>query len=69
MKVVTDHVISIMSIVSVQQEKEGERIEELLVDNITNTEDVRKEQVNTKETDETLQKRKKVINVQAKVVK
>ena len=69
MKVVTDHVISIMSIVSIQQEKEGERIEELLVDNITNTEDVRKEQVNTKETDETLQKRKKVINVQAKVVK
>lgn len=66
---VTDHVMSIMSIVSIQQEKEGERIGELPVDNITNTEDVRKEQVNTKETYETLQKRKKVINVQAKVVK
>ena len=66
---VTDHVMSIMSIVSIQQEKDGERIGELPVDNITNTEDVRKEQVNTKETDETLQKRKKVTNVQAKVVK
>ena len=56
-KVVADHVISIMSIVLIQKE------------NITKTEDVRKEQVNTKETEETLQKRKEVIKGQLKAPK
>ena len=59
-KVVADHVISIMSIVLIQRENEDERIGELPVDNITKTEGVRKEQANTKETQETLQKRKEV---------
>ena len=49
-----------MSIVLIQRENEDERIGELPVDNITKTEDVRKEQANTKETQETLQKRKEV---------
>ena len=65
-KVVADHVTSIISIVSIQKEKEDERMGKLPADNITNTEDVRKEQVNTKETDETLQKRKEVIKGQMK---
>ena len=68
-KVVADHVISIMSIVLIQRENEDERIGEPPVDNITKTEDVRKEQVNTKQTEETLQKRKEVIKGQLKVPK
>ena len=68
-KVVADYVISIMSIVLIQRENEDERIGEPPVDNITKTEDVRKEQVNTKQTEETLQKRKEVIKGQLKVPK
>ena len=56
-----DHVNSLMSIISIQRQQEKDRIGKSSIDEITNLTDARKEQANSKTSNETLQQRRQVM--------